>query len=109
MVSWLNNLIEQIKDFFEVSIVIFVLGIGGFIHKPRQQRAPAKPVVQGPVTADGQAPVLLTSSSVNNADPEATNDSTDQNVPQKKKARKIRKKGIIEDTYPIYLQVNTEQ
>ena len=33
-------------------------GIGGFIAKPRQ-RAPPKVVVYGPITADGQPPVLI--------------------------------------------------
>lgn len=82
-------------------------GIGGFIAKPRQHRAPPKLLVQGPATEDGQPPVLLTEeSAAPSADSELTADNAESALAlKKKKSRKPRKKGVIEDTYPSYLQV----
>ena len=40
------------------TLYVCYAGIGGFIAKPRQ-RAPPKVVVYGPITADGQPPVLI--------------------------------------------------
>lgn len=82
-------------------------GIGGFVAKPRQ-RGPPKPVVQGPVTEDGQPPVLI-----KELPPPSELDLSGEGLPadpaasatKKKIVKKVRKKGVIEDTYPVYLQV----
>ena len=96
-------------SFFKLCSLSIGLGIGGFIAKPRQQRGPPKLVVQGPHTADGQPPILLTAevpagASTGDSDAAAMLDSNE--VAAKKKPRKLRKRGIIEDTYPVYLQVH---
>lgn len=85
--------------------LFYISGIGGFIAKPRQPRGPPKLVVHGPATEDGQPPMLQAEeSAAPAADSELPADNSDN--AKKKKSRKPRKKGVIEDTYPSYLQVS---
>lgn len=96
-------------DMLVVLVHRTLVGIGGFIAKPRQIRGPPKLVVHGPHTADGQPPVLLTSEGTSGtpageADISSAQDPNDAAAAKKTK-RKQRKKGVIEDTYPVYLQV----
>ena len=80
-------------------------GIGGFVAKPRV-RAPPKPVVYGPVTADGQPPILHKDQSAFSPEMDGAGEGAGADPSKKRFVRKLRKKGIIEDTYPMYLQVD---
>lgn len=87
-------------------LVVFA-GIGGFIAKSRQVKGPPKLVIQGPHTADGHPPVLQSADGTSGT-PAGEVESApflDPNEAASKKKRKQRIKGIIEDTYPVYLQV----
>lgn len=91
-----------------VDVCTLCIGIGGFSVKPRQ-RGPPKPVVYGPVTADGQPPVLLKELCSPPPDMDASGEGLPSDPTKKKIVRKLKKKGIIEDTYPSYLQVCASQ
>lgn len=86
-----------------VNLIVVVVGIGGFTAKPRSRPVP-KPVVYGPSTEDGQPPVLLKELSSPAPDLDASGEGQLSGPAKKKIVRK--KKGIIEDTYPSYLQVS---
>lgn len=63
-------------------------------------------LVFGPLTSDGQPPILLKElAAPSSVEGEADSLNTDPNSAKKKIIRKPKKKGIIEDTYPMYLQV----